>query len=187
MGSRFAAERPKGLRRLVLANSPASKEASMVNRRRIRRGLPKEMRDVLDRAEETGTWGNKEVGVVMGEFARRHACTIFPFPEDLVASFRLSREDRTVIEAMGDEKDGNPFESRGYFDGWTMEGKAKNIDVPTLVINGIDEFASGDAVKPFLDEIPDVRLVTLEGTTHSPHFERKKEYMKIVGDFLAAP
>lgn len=70
---------------------------------------------------------------------------------------------------------------------WNMEGKANMIEVPTLVINGIDEFASGDAVKPFVDEIPDVRLITIEGTTHSPNFEKEKEYMKIVGDFLTAP
>jgi pimeloyl-ACP methyl ester carboxylesterase len=70
---------------------------------------------------------------------------------------------------------------------WTMEGKAKLIEVPTLLINGIDEYASGDAVKPFLDEIPDVRLVTIEGTTHSPNLEKKEEYMKIVGGFLTAP
>lgn len=69
---------------------------------------------------------------------------------------------------------------------WTMVGKSQTIAVPTLVLNGIDEYASGDAVKPFLDEIPDVRLVTLEGTTHSPHFERKEEYMKVVGEFLKA-
>lgn len=68
-----------------------------------------------------------------------------------------------------------------------MEGKANMIQVATLMINGIDEFASGDAVKPFLDEIADVRLVTIEGTTHSPHVEKKEEYMKIVGEFLTAP
>lgn len=77
--------------------------------------------------------------------------------------------------------------STGYFDDWTMEGKAKSIAVPTLVLNGIDEFASGDAVEIFVNEIPDVRLVTLEGTTHSPHLERKEEYMKVVGQFLTAP
>jgi pimeloyl-ACP methyl ester carboxylesterase len=84
----------------------------------------------------------------------------------------------------GDDVDGNPFERTGYFKTWTMAGRAKAIAVPTLVINGIDEFASGDALKPFLDEIPNVRLTTLEGTTHSPHFERKEEYMRIVGSFL---
>jgi L-proline amide hydrolase len=68
-----------------------------------------------------------------------------------------------------------------------MVGKAGNIDVPTLVINGVGEYASGDAVKPFLQEIRDVRLVTLEGTTHSPHFESKEVYFEVVGEFLSAP
>lgn len=68
-----------------------------------------------------------------------------------------------------------------------MVGRAKNINVQTLLINGIGEYASGDAMKPFLDEIPDVRLVTLEGTTHSPHFEDKETYFKVVREFLTAP
>lgn len=67
---------------------------------------------------------------------------------------------------------------------WDTGEESKNINVPVLVINGIKEFASGDAVVPFLDNIPDVRLVTLEGTTHSPHFERMGEYMRVVGEFL---
>ena len=98
-----------------------------------------------------------------------------------------SREGRAANGNSGDDVNGNPFKSGGYMAKWTMEGKAKLIQVPTLVINGIDEFASGDAVKPFLDEIPDVKLITVEGTTHSPHFEKEHEYMKIVGDFLTKP
>lgn len=66
-------------------------------------------------------------------------------------------------------------------------GKAKNINVPTLVVNGIGEYASGAAVKPFLEEIPDVRIMTLPGTTHSPHFEDKETYFRVVGEFLAGP
>jgi len=70
---------------------------------------------------------------------------------------------------------------------WSMVGRANDIAVQTLLVNGIGEFASGDAMKPFLEEIPDVRLVTLPGTTHSPHFEDKDRYFKVVGDFLTAP
>lgn len=123
----------------------------------------------------------------MTDFERRHACTVFPFPEDIMASVRASSEDTTVCHAIGENLNSNPFQSCGYMGNWTMVGKAEMIEVPTLLIIGIDEFASGDAVKPFVDEIPDVRLVTMEGTTHSPHLEKKEEYMKIVGDFLTAP
>jgi pimeloyl-ACP methyl ester carboxylesterase len=89
-------------------------------------------------------------------------------------------------ESRGDDKNGNPFECTGYFDTWTMAGRAKNISVPTLLINGINEVASGDAVKPFVDEIPNLKHITLDGTTHSPHVERTDDYMRIVGDFLIA-
>lgn len=68
-----------------------------------------------------------------------------------------------------------------------MVGKAKNIIMRTLLINGIGEYASGEAVKPFIEEIPDVRLVTLKGTTHSPHFEEKDTYYNVAREFLAAP
>ncbi|KAN0090392.1 hydrolases or acyltransferase [Hyaloscypha variabilis] len=187
MGSHFAHLKPAGLRRLILANAAASKARSIANRNRFRERLPQEMQDVLDRVEKENAWSSEEAGVVMTEFAKRHACTVFPFPEDVMASIRVSGEDTTVCDAIGDALDGNPFKSSGYMGSWTIEGKAKTIEVPTLVINGIDEYASGDAVKPFLDEIPDVRLVTIEGTTHSPHFEKKEEYMKVVGEFLTAP
>jgi pimeloyl-ACP methyl ester carboxylesterase len=60
----------------------------------------------------------------------------------------------------------------------------KNINVPTLVINGVEEQASGDAVKPFLDNIPDVRLVTFENSTHCTHLEQREEHMKVVAKFL---
>lgn len=100
IGSRFASTRPAGLRRLILANAPASKNASIENRKKFRKMLPKEMQDVLDKVEKEGTWRSPEASVVMGEFARRHACNVFPFPEDLLTSFKLSREDQTVITAM---------------------------------------------------------------------------------------
>jgi pimeloyl-ACP methyl ester carboxylesterase len=77
-------------------------------------------------------------------------------------------------------KTGNP----GFMTRWDTSEEVKNINVPTLVINGVEEMASGDAVKPFLDSIPDVRLVTFEKSTHCPHLEEREEYMKVVGAFL---
>ena len=100
MGSHFASTRPDGLRRLVLANAAASKEGSLVNRRKFRKQLPQDMQEVLARTEAAGTWDSAEVGVVMQEFYRRHACTVSPLPEDLLASMKMSNEDKTVVKAM---------------------------------------------------------------------------------------
>jgi proline-specific peptidase len=100
MGSHFAHVRPAGLRRLILANAPASKARSIANRKRFRERLPQEMQDVLDRVEKENAWSSEEAGVVMTEFAKRHACTVFPFPEDVMASIRVSCEDTTVCDTM---------------------------------------------------------------------------------------
>jgi proline-specific peptidase len=100
MGSHFAHLRPVGLRRLILANAAASKSHSIANRKIFRERLPQEMQDVLDRVEKENAWSSKEAGEVMMEFTRRHTCTVFPFPEDVMASIRASNEDTTVCDTM---------------------------------------------------------------------------------------
>jgi proline-specific peptidase len=100
LGSAFASTRPGGLRRLVLANSAASKHHSIANRKKYRKQLPKEMQEVLDRTEAADTWDSEEAGAVMAEFTRRHFISVTPLPEDTLASVRLEGEDKTVIRAM---------------------------------------------------------------------------------------
>lgn len=100
MAAHFAHLRPAGLRRLVLVNAAASKSRSIANRVRYRVQLPQEMQDVLDRVEKANAWSSKEADMVMTEFGRRHACNVFPFPEDMVASIRAGNEDTTVCSAM---------------------------------------------------------------------------------------
>ncbi|CAG8956337.1 hypothetical protein HYFRA_00003717 [Hymenoscyphus fraxineus] len=180
LASKFAGKRPRGLRRLVLVNAAASKRASLENRWKYRREMSEGEQEVLDRCERQGTTGSREYRDAFEAFVERHVCCV-DAGEGWGVSEKWAEGDDTVARAMGD----NSFwESSGYMKDWDTAEDAKNIDVPTIVINGIKEFASGDAVKPFLDHIPDVRLVTLEGTTHSPHVEAKERYMKVVADFL---
>ncbi|RDW68258.1 hypothetical protein BP5796_08915 [Coleophoma crateriformis] len=99
LGSAFASTRPAGLRRLILANSAASKEWSILNRKQYRKQLPEEMQDILDKNEKAGTWDSEEVGMVMAEFSRRHICNV-PISDDEMASIRSGEEDKTVATAM---------------------------------------------------------------------------------------
>ena len=100
MASHFAHLRPVGLRRLILANAASSKAHSLANRMRYRKQLPQEMQAVLDRVEKEDAWGSDEAGAVMAEFTKKHVCTVFPSPEDVMASVRASSEDTTVSTAM---------------------------------------------------------------------------------------
>jgi len=57
----------------------------------------------------------------------------------------------------------------------------KGINFPTLVINGVNEGVSGEAIKPFVDVIKGVKLVKLQNSTHMPVVEEKENYLKILG------
>jgi proline-specific peptidase len=100
LGSQFAATRPAGLRRLILANAAASKALSLANSNIYRKCLPQESQDAISKAEGTGNFDNKDFSAAMELFREKHVCHISPLPEDLLASVRLSREDRTVTMAM---------------------------------------------------------------------------------------
>jgi pimeloyl-ACP methyl ester carboxylesterase len=67
---------------------------------------------------------------------------------------------------------------------WTAAEKCKEIEVPTLVINGVNEGASDEAIKPFLNGIKRVKWVKFEKSTHMPLYEEKELCLKTVGEWL---
>lgn len=67
---------------------------------------------------------------------------------------------------------------------WTAIPVIKNIIVPTLVLNGVNEGASDKAIAPFVDGIPDVTWVKLSNSTHMPHWEEREHYMQVIGEWL---
>lgn len=67
---------------------------------------------------------------------------------------------------------------------WNAVSAAANIDVPTLVLNGVDEGASDEAIDPFLKGIQNVTRVKLQNSTHMPQFEERENYLKIVSEWL---
>jgi pimeloyl-ACP methyl ester carboxylesterase len=76
------------------------------------------------------------------------------------------------------------FEIEGFGKYWSMLNEIHKIKVPTLIINGTDEGASDEAIKPFFLGIDKVRWVKFAESTHLAHWEEREHFMKIVGDFL---
>jgi pimeloyl-ACP methyl ester carboxylesterase len=72
----------------------------------------------------------------------------------------------------------------GNLRNWTAAEKCKGIEVPTLVINGVNEGACDESIQPFLDGIKDVKWVKFEKSTHMPLYEEKELYFKTVGEWL---
>ena len=76
------------------------------------------------------------------------------------------------------------FHVIGSLKDWKSIGRLSKINVPTLVISGRHDEATPLVVKPFLDEIADVRWALFEDSSHMPHVEERQACMGTVVKFL---
>lgn len=181
LGSEHAVRRPAGLRRLVIANSPASMSRWLRAAQELRSELPDEVRRTLDRHEQAGTIDSSEYRAASGVFYARHVCRIVPNPPDVVRTFAYLEDDPTVYHAMNGPTE---FHVIGTLRDWSVEDRLNRIDAPTLVINGRFDEATDDTVAPFLSQVPNVRHHRFEESSHMPHWEERDAYMEVVSRFL---
>jgi proline-specific peptidase len=93
----FAARRPRGLRRLVIADSPADMRLWVTAQNRLRGMLPQGVQDTLARCEGEGRTESEEYEGACMEFYKRFLCTLEEWPKDLDDSMEwLVKKDPTV-------------------------------------------------------------------------------------------
>ena len=101
LAQEFVAKRqPKGLRRLILADSLASMALWEVSVNRLLRGLPQDVQDTIKRHENAGTTDSKEFHEAMHVFYQKHVCKLDPWPQDLKDAFASLEEDPVVYTTM---------------------------------------------------------------------------------------
>jgi L-proline amide hydrolase len=183
LGAEHAVRQPKGLRRLVIANSPASLKTWVEEANRLRRDLPQEVQDALTRHEEAGTIDSAEYHAASDVFYARHVCRIVPMPPEVARTFAAIAEDPTVYHSMNGPTE---FHVIGTMKGWTIESRLASIIVPTLLISGRYDEATPLCVQPYADHIPDVRWRVFEQSSHMPHVEEKAACLAAVAEFLDA-
>jgi L-proline amide hydrolase len=183
LAAEHAVRQPPGLRRLVIANSPASLTTWVAEANRLRRDLPQEVQDRLTRHEEAGTTESAEYRAAADVFYARHVCRIVPMPPEVARTFAAIVEDPTVYYSMNGPTE---FHVIGTMKGWTIESRLHAIIVPTLLISGRYDEATPLCVQPYADHIPDVRWHVFEHSSHMPHVEEKEACLAAVADFLDA-
>ena len=81
LAAEHAVTQPKGLRALVIANSPASMELWVREANRLRDELPPQVQATLLKHEKAGTTDHSEYKEAMRVFYDRHVCRVTPWPE----------------------------------------------------------------------------------------------------------
>ena len=183
LAAEFGITRPRGLKSLTIANSPASMELWVKEANRLRSELPKDIRDTLDRHEKAGTTADPEYQAATMRFYERHVCRVVPFPPEVMETFEQIQRNPTVYNTMNGP---NEFYVIGTLKSWSVIDRVKAINVPTLLISGRYDEATPAVVQPFADNVKGARWVIFENSSHMPHVEEQEKCMTTVGAFLDA-
>lgn len=183
LGAEHAVRRPKGLRALVIANSPASMELWVREANRLREALPPEVQATLLKHEKAGTTGSPEYAAAVDVFYERHVCRVKPRPQEVARTFAQIEADPTVYQTMNGPSE---FHVIGTLRSWSVIDRLDCIAAPVLLISGRHDEATPAVVQPFADRINNVRWVIFEESSHMPHVEEPERCMQVVGDFLDA-
>ncbi|WP_181592326.1 proline iminopeptidase-family hydrolase [Rhizobium tropici] len=181
LGAEHAVRRPKGLKALVIANSPANMHTWVAEANRLREELPQEVQDTLLRHERAGTITDPEYIAASRVFYDRHVCRVVPWPEEVARTFATMDEDNTVYRNMNGPTE---FHVIGTMKDWTIEDRLAFIEAPTLLISGKYDEATPLVVKPYVDGVRSCEWVLFENSSHMPHVEEKDLCLKTVSSFL---
>ncbi|WP_326565413.1 proline iminopeptidase-family hydrolase [Amycolatopsis rhabdoformis] len=179
--ARHAAQRPDGLRGLVIANSPASYELWRSEMDVLRAQLPPGVDEELRAHEAAGTTDTQEYFDAMRVFYDRHVCRVLPWPSDYLASFMEMADNNTVYSVMNGPSE---FTVTGTLKDHSVIDDLDDIEVPTLLISGRHDEATEKTVQPYYDRIHDVRWEIFEDSSHVPHLEEPERFHEVLLSFL---
>jgi len=157
LAASFATQQPRGLHKLIIADSPASMQLWMEGTALWRLLLPQEVQDVLHKHEAEGTTTHQDYVKATHVFYNNFMCRLKPMPQSLQTSLHLLEEDSTVYGTMNGP---NEFFIVGSLKTWSVIDDLHKINVPTLIVNGRYDEAHDIAVRPFFKYIPRVNLQT---------------------------
>lgn len=181
LAASFAIRQPKGLRRLILASSPARMQDWAEAANRLKLLLPKDVREVLDKHEAAGTVDSPEYHAASDKYNEEFTCRVKPMPEGFAKAFEWIAKDPTVYTTMNGPSE---FFITGSLKNWDVVSDLHKINVPTLLTNGRWDGAQDSVMKKQFINIPKVKWVQFADSSHAPHYEETERYMDIIGSFL---
>ena len=181
LGAEHAVTQPKGLKALIIANSPASMALWLQGAAKLRAQLPADVQQTLLDHEAAGTLDSAEYKAASAVFYQRHVCRLDPWPAEVRRTFDAMDADPTVYHAMNGPTE---FHVIGSMKAWTIIDRLARITVPVLLLSGRYDEATPEVVQPFMDHISGAEWVIFEASSHMPHVEERELCMKTVNDFL---
>jgi L-proline amide hydrolase len=181
LGAEFAVTQPPGLRKLVIADSPADMVTWVAEANRLRAGLPAQVQATLTAHEAAGTTSSPEYEQAVAVFYAHHVCRVQPMPDAVARTFAAIADDPTVYHTMNGPSE---FHVIGSMKSWSIIDRLDRVIVPVLLISGRYDEATIACVSPYLYGIADVRWHIFGNSSHMPHVEEQDACLALVAAFL---
>lgn len=178
----YALTQPAGLASLVIASSPSSMPQWVAENAILRRALPADVQEVLDRHETAGTTDDPEYEQACEVFYHRHLCRLDEWPDSVMRSMRFLAERGEVYRYMNGPSE---FHVVGTLRDWDITGRLGEIRVPTLVVSGEHDEATPAINRTVSGGIPGAESVIVPGASHMAHVEDPPGYLRLLDDFLS--
>lgn len=103
LAAMWALRNPRGLKHLIISNSPVSMDLWIESCNSLRQQLPREVDNILEKHEQAQTYDNPDYKKAVTFFYRRHLCRVYTedgFPRDVQDSLDWIDQDDTVYFTM---------------------------------------------------------------------------------------
>jgi proline iminopeptidase len=173
--------KPSGIASITLASPCTSIPMWLEDTGRLRKQLPAEVQEVLDRHEAAGTVTSAEYEAATLEYYRRHLCLMDPWPMALQRS--TAKAGYPVYNTMWGPSEFNM--TGGNLRYYDRTPRLHEITVPTLWTCGRYDEAQPATVAHYQSLLPGSELVVFENSSHTAHLEEREAYIRVLRDFLA--
>ncbi|GAM90005.1 hypothetical protein ANO11243_080450 [Dothideomycetidae sp. 11243] len=132
----WAASRPRGLHRLILANTTASSELLERCNKLTMQQMPVDVQSAISTAVKTQDFANVEYKQAYRAWVMKYLFGMNPLPQVIIDSGKDMEADPTVRKSLYSDRGGDgAFASNGSLRGFTCIDKLPLIAVPTLTYN----------------------------------------------------
>lgn len=180
LGLQFAITQPKGLKSLVVADSPASMRVWLAEANKLRAELSPEVQATLLAHEAAGTTDAPEYVAAVNVFYASHVCRI-PMPQNVIDSMEQLAAEPTVYHTMNGPSE---FHVIGTLKDWDILQELHKISVPTLLVSGQYDEATPAMVSQIHQLMPGSTWELFPESSHMPHVEEPARFKRIVTQFL---
>lgn len=100
LGASHAIRKPKGLNRLVLADSLPDMDLWLQAQWDFRKNLPEDVQETLAKHESTGSVEDPEYQAAFMPYLKSNVCRVEPLPNELITTLQWRSKDPTVSNTM---------------------------------------------------------------------------------------